>query len=605
MAIEAPALLVETVALLAAAVIAVPLFKRIGLGPVLAYLAAGVAVGPWAARLFTDPDSILHFAEFGVVLLLFVIGLELRPARLWAMRHDIFVTGSAQVLITGAVFTPLLVALGFSLPASLTAGLALALSSTAFGLRLIEDKHELDTRYGRKAFAILLLQDVAIVPLLALAAVLAPYGNDEILDPKNLAVMAAALAGLVFVGRWVLNPLFRIIATTGARELLTAVALLVVVGAALAMQVVGLSMAMGAFVAGVLLADSSYRHQLEADIEPFRGLLLALFFMAIGMSIDIGVIVERWPLVAAAVVAVLVVKGAVIFLVLRASGTAAADAALAAGTLAQVGEFAFVMVTALRGFGLIGYDNGAVLTSVVALTMAATPLTRMIGERLAARLQPAAPEDAEEDFDGAGGAILIIGFGRFGQLAAQPLLAHGCAITIVDNNPNRIQAAREYGFKVYYGDMTRLSVLRSAGAEKVDLIAICPDGRATVDRITALAQKHFPTAKLYVRAIDRDHALELRRLRVDYLIREVAESAFAYSEAILIGMGTDPKEAADVVAAARRRDADRLALQEAEGLKGGMELIATQAASAVAPGPAEEREMKQAKRKTGRGAAKR
>ncbi|MCB1475273.1 MAG: cation:proton antiporter [Rhodobiaceae bacterium] len=581
MAGEAPGLLVETVSLLGAAVVAAPLLRKLGIGTVLAYLAAGIAIGPWGLRMFSDAEVILHFAEFGVVLLLFVIGLELRPPRLWAMRHDIFLNGTAQLLITGAIFFAIiLAATDQAISTAAMIGLSLALSSTAFGLRILEERHELDEPYGRKSFAILLLQDLAIVPLLALAALLAPYGSDMELAPLDIALMAGAVIGLTIAGRFLLNPLFRVIAQTGARELLTAAALLIVAGSALLMQLVGLSMAMGAFLAGVLLADSSYRHQLEADIEPFRGLLLGLFFMAVGMSIDLGVIWEEWITVLVAVVAVVVVKSIVIFATLRLRGSSASDALRAAGTLSQVGEFSFVMVTAMRGFAMIDYRQAAVLTAVIGLTMAATPLTRLAADRAARRFRPVGQETPDENFDDAEGRILLIGFGRFGQLSAQPLLAHGCSVTIVDNNPERIKAAADFGFKVYYGDMTRLGVLRAAGAERADIIAICPDGKATIDRIVELCKKHFPTAKLYVRAIDRDHAVTLRRLNADFIIRELAESAFAYGEAILAGLGVSASEIEDVISESRRRDSERLALQEAGGMNAGIELLPTHEAAA-------------------------
>ncbi|MGE0232073.1 MAG: monovalent cation:proton antiporter-2 (CPA2) family protein [Flavobacteriaceae bacterium] len=596
MAGQAPGLLVETVSLLGAAVVAAPLLRRLGIGTVLAYLAAGIAIGPWGLRLFNDADLILHFAEFGVVLLLFVIGLELRPQRLWAMRHDIFLNGTAQLLITGAIFFAIILA-ATSQPVSTAAliGLSLALSSTAFGMRILEERHELDDPHGRKSFAILLLQDLAIVPLLALAALLAPYGSDMALAPLDIALMAGAVAGLTIAGRFLLNPLFRVIAQTGARELLTAAALLVVAGSALLMQLVGLSMAMGAFLAGVLLADSSYRHQLEADIEPFRGLLLGLFFIAVGMSIDLGVIWDGWITVLIAVAAVVSIKSVVIFAILRIRGSSASDALRAAGTLAQVGEFSFVMVTAMRGFAMIDYREAAILTAVIGLTMAATPLTRLAADRMARRLRTEAEQAPDEDFDGAEGRILLIGFGRFGQLAAQPLLAHGCEVTIVDSNPARIKTAANYGFKVYYGDMTRLGVLRAAGAENADIIAICPDGRATIDRIVELCKKHFPTAKLHVRAIDRDHAVALRRLNADFIIRELAESAFKYGEAILTTLGVPAAEVENVISESRRRDAERLALQEAGGSTAGIELLPAHNSSKGAAKPSGRKQSRRSK----------
>jgi monovalent cation:proton antiporter-2 (CPA2) family protein len=427
--------------------VAVPVFKRLGLGSVLGYLVAGVVIGPAVLGLFGEPERIMEVAELGIVLLLFVIGLELNLSRLWSLRRDIFGLGSAQVVVSGLILMlyPLLVA-GRSVAASLVAGLGLALSSTALVMQMLEERGELQSAHGRKAFAILLMQDLAIVPLLALVALLSPAGGDGSgsIWLSGLRI-ATAVAAVVVAGRYLLNPLFRLLARSGAREIMTAAALLVVIGAAAVMTLAGLSMAMGAFLAGVMLAESDYRHELEADIEPFRGLLLGLFFISVGMTVELGVVARNWPALLAAVAVLIVVKSGVLYGLMRGFGSGHNTAVRTALILAQGGEFGFVLYSAAVAAGVMTRDHASLLIALVTLSMALTPLVIGVGPRLLCRGGREAPD---EDFSDARGAVLLIGFGRFGQLAAQMFLADGLELTIIDADVDRVEEAGRFGRRI-------------------------------------------------------------------------------------------------------------------------------------------------------------
>lgn len=559
--------LFSALVLLFGAVFTVPIFKRLGLGSVLGYLAAGVMIGP-VLKIITDGDEILHFAEFGVVLLLFVIGLELKPSRLWAMRRDIFGLGALQVVITGAVLAGLTsVFAGFATGSAIAIGFGLALSSTAFGLQILEERGEQQTDYGQRSFSILLFQDLAIVPLIALISVLAPGGEGmEALEPQDLAIMLSAVIVVVLVGRYLLNPFFRILARADAREIMTAAALFIVLGAAELMDLAGLSMAMGAFLAGVLLAESSFRHQLEADIEPFRGLLLGLFFMAVGLSLDLDVVLDNWLTILIATPVLLAVKAAIIYGLMRGFGSPHNDAIRSALLLPQAGEFGFVLFTLAASLFLISPNTASILTAVITLTMALTPLTVALG-RILMTETPA--EEMDEDFTGAEANVLMIGFSRFGHIAAQHLLAAGINVTIIDNDADRIRSASTFGFKIYYGDGQRLDVLRAAGAAKAQIIAICVHAPAAANRIVEIAKVEFPLAKLYVRSYDRVHTLELLKSGVDYEIRETYESAMAFGQETLEALGIASETAQEIADDVRRRDLERLAIQQVEGVFGG------------------------------------
>ncbi len=575
MAIDAhSAQLANAVALLGSAVIAVPLFKRLGVGSVVGYLAAGVAIGPFGLRLFTDPGSILSVAEFGVVLLLFVIGLEMRPSRLWSLRRTIFGLGVVQIAACGAVLTAIATLFGFPLAVAFVAAMGFTMTSTALVAQLMEERGETNTPGGQKIIAILLLEDLAIVPLLAVVAVLAPAEVTISSQPRWLEVLiaVAAIVGLVATARYLLNPIFRILADSRAREVLTAAALLVVLGSALVMDFAGLSMAMGAFAAGVLLSESSFRHQLEADIEPFRGLLLGLFFLSVGISLDLALVANDWLMIAALVLALAAAKAAVIFGVARLLGANNSEAIHRALLMAQGGEFAFVLYAEANGAGLLGMDAMARLNAAVIISMALTPLLAMAATRISALLDKPSFEGIDKP-DGLTGSVLLIGFGRFGQVASQALLARGFDVSIIDYDTEMIRAAARFGFKIYYGDGTRLDVLRSAGAQNARIVAVCINDKEAATKIVAIVKEEFALSQILVRAYDRGHTLELISAGVDFEIRETFESAMKFGEAALIALGISTEDAAATIADVRRRDAERLQLQMSGGLLAGGDLM--------------------------------
>ncbi|MBN9275985.1 MAG: cation:proton antiporter, partial [Mesorhizobium sp.] len=510
MAVEASSSdLVQVVALLAAGVVAVPIFKRIGLGSILGYLAAGLVIGPFGLRIFSDPEAILHVAELGVVMFLFIIGLEMQPSRLWGLRREIFGLGTLQVAVCAALLTLVGLAGGFPVSQAFIAGAGFVLTSTAIVMQLLEERGEIAVPKGQKIVSILLFEDLMIVPLLALVAFLAPGGGETTLAERlqEVSIGIAAIVGLVFAGRYLLNPLFRILADSQAREVMTAAALLVVLGSALAMQLSGLSMAMGAFLAGVLLSESTFRHQLEADIEPFRGILLGLFFLAVGMSLDLSIVAADWRLIAVYVVAYMIAKAVGIYAVARFLKAPHREALERAVMMAQGGEFAFVLYSSAHAVGLIDGAGNAQLTAVIILSMVLTPLA-IIGLRYFTPRDALSLEGVDVA-DGLTGSVLIIGFGRFGQIASQPLILRGVDVSIIDNDVEMIQAAANFGFKVYYGDGTRLDILRAAGAGGARAVLICVDKADAAVRIAELVKAEFPLATVLARAYDRGTSLQL------------------------------------------------------------------------------------------------
>ncbi|MCJ2127648.1 monovalent cation:proton antiporter-2 (CPA2) family protein [Methylobacterium sp. E-045] len=572
--------LVQVVALLAAGVVAVPVFKRIGLGSVLGYLVAGLAIGPFGLGLFSDAHAILHVAELGVVMFLFIIGLEMEPSRLWGMRREIFGLGLAQVGVCIAALTLVGIVMGFSPAIAFVAGTGFVLTSTAIVMQLLEERGSLSTPKGQRIVAILLLEDLAIVPLLAIVALLAPGGQatGTMERVSSIGIALGSVAALVAAGRWLLNPLFRLLAAAKAREVMTAAALLVVLGSALAMQLGGLSMAMGAFLAGVLLSESSFRHQLEADIEPFRGILLGLFFLGVGMSLDLTVIAANGVLIVTGVAAYMVVKSIVIYAVARLLRALHPEAVEHAALMAQGGEFAFVLYAAAASAGIIDGTTNAILTATIILSMAVTPLMVIAFDRLG----PKAPVSTEgvEVPENLVGSALIIGFGRFGQVVSQPLISRGCSVSIIDTNPAYIRIAEQFGFKVYYGDGARLDILHAAGAATARAILICIDDREAARRIAELARAEFPLVPVLARARDREHAIELIHAGVAYQLRETFESALAFGEQALLAIGDEPGAASAVMAEVRRRDAERLDMETVGGIYAGRDLIRGNAAEA-------------------------
>lgn len=580
------------VALLAAGVIAVPLFRLIGLGAVLGYLTAGVLVGPYALKLFDDPQAVLHVAEFGVVMFLFLIGLEMRPAKLWAMRKDIFGLGLAQVVACGLLLSGVGMAFGLPPAASVIGAFGFVLSSTAVIIKMMEDRGEVSSPAGQRSVAILLLEDLAIIPLLALVAILGSLApgaevNAHAAPLWQTIALAVGAVALVFVaGRYLMNPLFGFLAWTGAREVMTAAALMVVLGAALFMQWGGLSMAMGAFLAGVLLSESTFRHQLEADVEPFRGILLGLFFLGVGMSLNLTVVVDNWMMVVGGVLSFMLVKALGIYIIARLFKANHREALHRAALFAQGGEFAFVLYAGALTSGVMSAETAATMTAIVILSMVLTPLAVIAIERLT----PAEKEsmDGIEEAANLHGRVLFVGFGRFAQVVSQPLLAKGIDVSIIEIDVEMIRAAGQFGFKVYYGDGTRLDVLRASGAGAAEAILVCVDKPDAADKIVELVKSEFPHAKLFVRAFDRGHALRLINAGVDYQLRETLESALTFGRHVLVDLGVQEEEADELVLDVRRRDEQRLEMQMAGGLAAGLSLMrgnvaTTQPAPLVVP----------------------
>lgn len=566
--------LIGVVTLLGAAVIGVPLFKRLGLGAVLGYLAAGLAIGPFGMGLITNPQTILHVAELGVVMFLFVIGLEMKPSHLWGLRGQIFGLGSLQVALCAALLTAVGMAFGFGWKVAFVSGAGFVLTSTAIVMQVLAERGDLHAPHGQRIVSILLFEDLLIVPLLAIVAFLAP--TDATQGPaaplwQRAGVAALSLSALVAAGLWLLNPMFRILAKAKAREVMTAAALLVVLGAALLMELGGLSMAMGAFVAGVLLSESSFRHQLEADIEPFRGLLLGLFFLSVGMALNLQVVGQNWPLIVAGVLALMATKALCIYGVARLTHSPHAEAIDRALLMAQGGEFAFVLFSEALKLRVINAEVHANVSAMVVLSMALTPLVVLLHQRW--RRSDAARLEGVEAPDGLRGNVLVIGFGRVGQIASQGPLARGTQLSLIDNDPEVIRAAAPYGFKVYYGDGARSDILRAAGAAHAQAIVVCVNDKDACTRIVENVRRECPQVRLIVRAFDREHALELVQHDADHVVRETFESALHMGRLTLLALGAAQEEANALTDEVRRRDAERFVLETAGGLFAGRALV--------------------------------
>jgi monovalent cation:proton antiporter-2 (CPA2) family protein len=571
----------SVVILLGAAVVAVPVFKRAGLGSVLGYLAAGLAIGPFGLGLFSDPMAILHVAELGVVMFLFIIGLEMQPSRLWAMRRDIFGLGLTQVLLSMALLSLVGLALGYPFAPSLIAGTGFVLTSTAIVMQMLQERGDISAPKGQRIVSILLLEDLAIVPLLALVAFLAPGAEALTLADRaeGVVIGLGAIAILILAGRYLLNPVFSLLAAAQAREVMTAAALLIVLGAALWMQVGGLSAAMGAFLAGVLLSESSYRHQLEADVEPFRGLLLGLFFLAVGMALDLSVVARNWQLILVSVVALTLLKMLAIYSVARLFKASHREALERLVLMAQGGEFAFVLYAAALSVGLITAEENATLTAIIILSMVMTPLFVILHDRLMPKAQVStdglpAPEDD-------GDAVVLIGFGRFGQVVTQPLLRMGYRLTIIDTDPEQITSAREFGFKVYFGDGTRLDILRAAGVSHARAVVIAVDNQGAAVRIAEMLHDECPLIPVFARSFDRRHSIQLIKSGVESPIRETYESALSMSALLLRAFGVEEERIGETLADVRLKDADRFALQLAGDIYAGRDLMVGNAGMAM------------------------
>lgn len=550
----------EAVVFLAAAVIAVPLFSRLGLGAVLGYLVAGMVIGPWLLGFVSDVDNVLHFAELGVVLLLFVIGLELQPSRLWALRRPVFGLGSAQVLLSGLLLAAAGLVFGLPASAALITGLSLSLSSTALTLQLLAERQQLTAHHGRTAFAVLLFQDLAAMPLLAIVPLL---GGDmaQGWDGFAIARSVAVTVGIVVLGRHLLRPFLRLAASARSHDVFIAATLLVVVGTALLMMQAGLSMGLGAFLAGVLLADSEYRHELEADIAPFKGLLLGLFFIAVGMAMDLRLVLAQPLTILGLTLGLLAIKAGVLYGLARLTRHSHSAAIGLALFVAQGGEFAFVLFGVASGSGVLDKSLADLLIVVVSLSMAITPLLVGVNEKWLRLGRTPAAAPVFDTIEPADHRVIIAGFGRFGQMIARTLRMKKIPFTALEASFEQVDFVRKFGNKIYFGDASRLDLLQAARADLAEIFVLAIDDVDASVKTAAMVRKHYPHLKIYARARNRAHAYRLLDVGVERLIRETFLSSLDLARDVLVGLGHSPADAEHAVALFRRHDEAMLARQ--------------------------------------------
>lgn len=555
-------LLQEAVIYLIAALIAVPISRKLGFGSVLGYLAAGIIIGPFGLGFITDTEHILHFAELGVVFLLFVIGLELQPSRLWVLRRMVFGLGSAQVIISAAAISVVGLLFGLALTEAVLVGFILALSSTAFVLQLLAEKKELTTTHGRAAFTILLFQDLAVIPLIAIIPMFGATASQGF-EFRGFAMAVAIIGGLVIGGHYLLRPVLRIAARTQMPEIFTVTALLVVIGAALLMQAAGMSMVLGAFIAGMLLADSEYRHELEADIAPFKGLLLGLFFIAVGMSVDLGLLVQHPGTIMLIVICLMVVKAAVLFPLARLFGICdMRGASSLAAVLSQGGEFAFVLFAIAARHQIIQTDVIDQLILAVAVSMLLTPVVYLLNQQFVSRMEKnEAPE--YDQMEGQQHAVIIAGFGRFGQIVGRLLAIVGRPFTALEIDASQVDVVRRYGNVVHYGDASKLDLLRAAGAEHARLFVLAIDDVEASIKTAQTVTRHFPDLTIVARARNRRHEYHLMDLGIKHIFRETLLSSLAMSEQVLFDLGFEEQEVHRLITTFREKDAQLIREQHA------------------------------------------
>ncbi|HAB23558.1 MAG: glutathione-regulated potassium-efflux system protein KefB [Pantoea sp.] len=540
---EGQTLLTAGVIYLVAAVLIVPIAARLGIGAVLGYLVAGIAIGPWGLGFISDVDEILHFSELGVVFLMFIIGLELNPSKLWALRRSIFGVGAAQVLISAGILGTLLWLSEFSWQAAVIGGIGLAMSSTAMALQLMRDKGMNRSEAGQLGFSVLLFQDLAVIPALALVPLLAGSDSGNI-DWMKIGMKVLAFAGMLVGGRYLLRPIFRFIAASGVREVFTAAALLLVLGSALFMDALGLSMALGTFIAGILLAESEYRHELEVAIDPFKGLLLGLFFISVGMALNLGVLYTHILEILLGVLILVTVKTLVLYVLARVYGLRSSERQQFAGVLSQGGEFAFVLFSAASSARLFAGDQLPLLLVTVTLSMMTTPLLMQAIDKLLARRFNEVDEDGEKPFvEDDQPQVIVVGFGRMGQVVGRLLMANNKRITVLERDISAVSLMRKYGYKVYYGDATELELLRAAGAASAQSIVITCNEPEDTMAIVHLCQQHFPQLEIVARARGRVEAHELLLAGVTQFSRETFSSALELGRKALISVGMHPHQA--------------------------------------------------------------
>ncbi|WP_090694174.1 monovalent cation:proton antiporter-2 (CPA2) family protein [Nitrosomonas sp. Nm34] len=548
-------ILFQMVLFLASAVIIVPLSKRLGLGTVIGFLVAGGLIGPWGLRLVADVDEMLHLSELGVVLLLFIIGLELQPSRLWALRRRVFLLGSAQVFGTGVVLALGGHLLGLPITTAVIAGLVLSFSSTAFALQLLAERKQLTTHFGRMSFVILLFQDLVAIPLLAIVPLLADGTSIDQADGfAAVGIAIGVILAVVMGGRLLLRPALRFVAGTASQEIFTAAALLIVMGTALLLQFAGLSMALGAFLAGVLLADSEYRHELEADIEPFKGLLLGLFFMSVGMSLDLGLITNQPLTIVGLTLGLITVKAVLLYAIGRLSGQDNSSAVNMALAISQGGEFAFVVFAAAGAAGLMDTATVNQLVVVVSLSLVATPLLIFINDLVFHFGKTGGPAREFDRIEMSENRVIIAGFGRFGQIVARNLRIRKISFTALESSFEQVDFVRSLGNKIYFGDASRLDLLRAAKADKAEVFVLAIDDIAASIKTVEIVRQYFPHLKIYARARNRQHVYHLMDAGVEYIFRETFASSLEMADSVLQGLGISPQQAHETVRRFRAHD---------------------------------------------------
>ncbi|OZA06557.1 MAG: glutathione-regulated potassium-efflux system protein KefC [Methylophilaceae bacterium 17-44-8] len=546
-------LLTQTIIYLSAAILLVPIFKRLGLGSVLGYLIAGILIGPYALKLIPDPEQVLHFAEFGVVLMLFLIGLELESQKVWELRKILFGLGGLQVVVTLSLVALVAHWLDFSWPIAIVIGMGVAMSSTAIGLTALAEKKLLNTPGGQASFATLLFQDLSVIPLFMLLVLIAPSSSESGFDLMAVVKALSVIALIILASRTLLRPIMRMIAQTEIREIFVAFSLLLVISVSLAMQSVGLSMALGTFLAGVLLADSEYRYELRLDIEPVKGLLLGLFFIAVGMSVDLSLLANSPWLIFGLALLVVFTKIAILVGLGQLFKYSLRDTLLYGAAISQVGEFAFVIFGIALTQNTIPREIYNVLNAIVAVSMLITPLLLLLYDRFLTLQCGERPKDNIEENN----SVIIAGFGRFGQIVGRVLLAKGITATLIDNDPNQVDLMRKFGWRCYYGDASRLDLLEEAGIASAKLLVISVNDPVATLNIGKLAKERWPDLALVTRARSRTDAFDLRDIGLDP-IRETFHSSLVAAKQALLAIGETPASAANIIKHFEHHDTEQL-----------------------------------------------
>ncbi len=545
--------LIQAAIYLSAAIVLVPIFKRLGLGSVLGYLIAGILIGPYALQLIDDPEHVLHFAEFGVVLMLFLVGLELESQKVWELRKTLFGLGGLQVTFTLLLVAVVAHLLNFSWPVAIVIGMGVAMSSTAIGLTALSEKKLLSTPGGQASFATLLFQDLSVIPLFMLLALIAPSGDAAGFDIWAVVKAIAAIVAIIFASRTLLRPVMRVVAQTEMREIFVAFSLLLVIGVSLAMQYVGLSMALGTFLAGVLLADSEYRYELRLDIEPVKGLLLGLFFIAVGMSVDLSLLANAPLMIVGIALLIVLTKMAILMGLGRLFKYSFRDNLLFGVALSQIGEFAFVIFGVALAQNTIPRETYNILNAIVAVSMLITPLLLLLYDRFLTIQCGERPKDTITENN----AVIIAGFGRFGQIVGRVLLAKGINVTIIDSDPNQVDLMREFGWRCYYGDAARLDLLEEAGIATAKLLVVAVNDPAATLEMATLVKQKWPSVSMVVRARSRTDAFDLRDLDLDP-IRETFHSSLVAAKQALVAIGETPTSAAKIIKHFEQHDTEQL-----------------------------------------------